>query len=130
MKSATVNMKGSLDEVAAATTEALRAEGFGVLVEIDLAATLRAKLGVERPGYRILGACNPPLADMALQTEPAVGLLLPCNVTLRDLGDGQVEVAFVDPVALLSLVDRPELADAAGQVASAFERVAAALADA
>ncbi|MFN0193151.1 MAG: DUF302 domain-containing protein [Aestuariivirga sp.] len=103
-------------EAVARATEALNTEGFGILTEIDVSATLKKKIGVDYPGYRILGACNPALAYEALKLENKVGTMLPCNIVIRDAGNGQTEVAAIDPVASMQSIDNPALKQAAGQV--------------
>ena len=108
---------------------ALKEEGFGVLTEIDVQATLKAKLGVERRPCKILGAGNPPLAHQAIEAEPEIGLLLPCNVLLREGEEGSVTASFMDPVAVLALVEREGIADLAKEVRDRLERVSEALAD-
>ena len=117
----------AFDEAVARTMEALKKEGFGVLTEIDVKETLKKKIGVDFPSYRILGACNPALAYEALKLENNVGTMLPCNVVVRDAGNGQTEVAAIDPVASMQAIDNPELKRAAEQVRAKLERVIAAL---
>ena len=107
---------------------ALADEGFGVLCDIDVRATLAEKLGVEFPRYRILGACNPALAHEGLQEEPHLGALLPCNVVVYEDDDGTVGVSAVDPGRLLSVVDAPALDPIADEVTERFERVLDAVA--
>ena len=115
----TTNLTGiSFDDALARTVAALKAEGFGVLSDIDVQRAMKDKLGAEMPPYRILGACNPPLAHQALQAEPDIGLLLPCNVVVREVAPGHVVVGVLDPQIMVGLVDRPEVkvvADAAEQ---------------
>ena len=123
-----VTVPGSFDEVVEKTTEALKTEGFGVLTEIDVKATLKKKIDVDRKPYKILGACNPVLANQALTCEPDIGLLLPCNVVVRKEDNGSVTVLFMDPEAVLKLVDREEVAVLARQVREKLQRVESQLA--
>lgn len=106
---------------------ALQTEGFGILSDIDVAATLKKKLNADMPAYRILGACNPALAQRAIAAEPSIGLLLPCNVLVRQLADDKVSVEFMDTDAVLALVAKPDIAALAGEVRQRLERVMAAL---
>jgi uncharacterized protein (DUF302 family) len=107
-------------------TAALKAEGFGVLTEIDVKDTLKKKLEVDFRRYVSLGACNPSLAHQALQTEPDLGLLLPCNVIVHEEGDGSV-ISIVDPLSMLGVVQNPELDRVANEARSRLQRVAAAI---
>lgn len=114
---------GAIDRV----TEALKQQGFGVLTTIDVAQTLKTKLDVDVDPYTILGACNPGLAHRALQAAPEVGLLLPCNVTVRQTSDG-VLVSIVDPEQMLAVAgEHPELSAVAGEAAEKLRKVAAQL---
>jgi uncharacterized protein (DUF302 family) len=123
-----VTISGAFDEALERVTEALKQEGFGVLTEIDVQATLKKKLGIERSAYRILGACNPQLASRAIEAEPDIGLLLPCNVVVRQDPDG-INVGFMDPQAVLGLVNRPELEALGAEVKARLERVRDAIAE-
>lgn len=115
------------DEAVSKVTAALQGEGFGVLTEIDVAGTLKKKLDADMPPFRILGACNPALAHRALAAEPEIGMLLPCNVVVRATEAGGVRVEFMDPQAILPLVDKPGIAELAGEVRAKLERVMNAL---
>jgi uncharacterized protein (DUF302 family) len=123
----TVRLNTDYETALSVVTEALKAEGFGVLTEIDVQATLKKKLDVDFRPYKILGACNPPLAYRALQAAPEVGLLLPCNVTVQYVADGVTEVSLVDPMAMMGVVPHPDLVSVANDAAERLDRVAAAL---
>jgi uncharacterized protein (DUF302 family) len=121
-----VRMAVPYEQAVERVTAALKAEGFGVLTEIDVKATMKKKLDVDFRKYAILGACNPPLAHKALSTELELGLLLPCNVIVYEEGGGSV-VSIVDPISMLGVVDSPELKPVADEARGRLERVATAL---
>jgi uncharacterized protein (DUF302 family) len=111
------------DKAVAKVIDALKEEGFGVLTDIDVAATMKQKLGLEFRPYRILGACNPPLAHKALTAEDKVGVMLPCNVIVQEAGAGKVEVAAIDPRTAMERVGNPALTDLANEVVDKLTRV-------
>lgn len=115
------------DETIERVTEALKTEGFGVLSDIDVSATLKHKLGVEQRPYRILGACNPDFAHKAISAEPDIGVLLPCNFVVREDDDGDVHVLFMNPLAVLDLVENPKVPGLAEYVREKLDRVMAAV---
>jgi uncharacterized protein (DUF302 family) len=115
------------DQAIAAVTAKLKEQGFGVLTEIDVKATLKQKLDVDFRPYRILGACNPKFAYQALQAEDKIGTMLPCNVIVQEIAPGQVEVSAVDPVASMQAIKNPELGLIAGQVKELLRKVVASL---
>lgn len=117
----------SFDQAIERVTAELAKEGFGVLTEIDVAATLKKKLGQDMRPYRILGACNPQFAHRALELEPQIGALLPCNVIVREEATGKTIVEMMDPRAVLQLVERAEIGSIASEVRARLERVLAAL---
>jgi len=118
-KKVDVGFDAAIDKV----TEELKVEGFGVLSDVDVAAKMKEKLDVDMPRYRILGACNPALAHKAITAVPEIGLLLPCNVLVREDEAGNVRVSFMDPESVLSLVDHPSIAPLAEQVRYRLQRV-------
>ena len=118
--------QASLDDVDARTRAALADQGFGVLTEIDVKATMKKKLDVDMDGYRILGACNPGMARQAIEMEPNIGAMLPCNVILRELENG-IQVSAIDPVASMTAIDNDALKDVAGQVREMLTEVVEAI---
>ena len=119
-------ISGKFDDVVERTITALRAGGFGVLTDIDIRATLKQKLGADFRPYRILGACNPPLAHRALQVEDKIGAMLPCNVIVQEKADG-IEVSAVDPLAGMERIGNPALTAIATEVAQKLKQVIAAI---
>jgi uncharacterized protein (DUF302 family) len=120
-------IESGFDETVAKVADALKREGFGILTEIDVAATMKQKLGIEFRPYRILGACNPMLAHRALLAEDKIGVMLPCNVIVQEAGAGKVEVASIDPRAAMERVGNPGLAGLAHEVADKLTRVISAI---
>jgi len=114
---------GSFDEVLGKVIASLKEEGFGILTEIDVKETLKKKLGVDFQKYKILGACNPPFAYKALQAEDKIGTMLPCNVIVQEISEGQTEVAAVDPVASMKAIENPALLEIAKQVQEKLKKV-------
>jgi uncharacterized protein (DUF302 family) len=110
------------------TTAALKTEGFGILTDIDIKTTMKSKLGIDDfPRYRILGACNPPIAHAALAAEPSIGVMLPCNVVVREISAGQIEIAAINPVAAIGAIGNPALIGLAEDVAARLTRAVAAI---
>jgi len=117
----------SFEEAITKVTEALKSQGFGVLTEIDVKATMKQKLDVDFRNYRILGACNPPFAYKALSVEDKIGTMLPCNVIVQELSDGKIEIAAIDPIASMSAVQNPALSDIAFEVQDRLKKVVESL---
>jgi uncharacterized protein (DUF302 family) len=117
----------SFDEAIVKATAALKAEGFGILSDIDVQHAMKEKLGKDMPPYRILGACNPPLAHQALQAVPDIGLLLPCNVIVREVTPGQIVVGFLDPQIMVGLAGKPEVKLVADSAEQRLRRACASL---
>ena len=126
-------LDGNIDDIEATVREELKTEGFGVLTEIDVKAAMKEKLDIDKRPYKILGACNPPLANKAIDSEPDIGLLLPCNVVVRETEEGRVRVAFMDPNAVLSLIPRDDIhalaEDVRGRLMRVRERIGGDLQD-
>ena len=114
-------IKASFEDAVSRTREALKAEGFGVITEIDVQKTLKSKIDVDFRPYLILGACNPAMAYEALQVEDKVGTMLPCNVVVQQLAEGRVEVAAIDPVASMQAIGNPALTEKAAEIAAKLQ---------
>ncbi len=123
----TKSTKGDFDAVVSKVIEKLKDEGFGVLTEIDVANTLKQKLGVEMKHYRILGACNPCFAHKSLSVEDKIGVMLPCNVVVQEKDAGEVDIAAIDPRVAMKAVENPALAEIAEEVAERLSRVVSAI---
>jgi uncharacterized protein (DUF302 family) len=113
----------SFEEAVAKVTEEMKKEGFGILTDIDVQATLKKKLNADFRKYRILGACNPPFAYQALQAEDKIGLMLPCNFIVQELSEGNVEVAAIDPIVSMQAINNPLLGSVAQQVHAKLKKV-------
>ncbi len=120
-------MENSFEDAIDKVIDELKKEGFGVLTDIDVKATLKKKLDVDYQNYRILGACNPPFAYKALQAEDKIGIMLPCNVVVQEIEGGKVEVSAVDPIASMQAIHNPELGDIANQVQAKLKKVISSL---
>ncbi|MGC1203524.1 MAG: DUF302 domain-containing protein [Flavobacteriaceae bacterium] len=116
-------LKGTFEEVIEKVTEALKNEGFGILTEIDVKETLKKKLDIDFKKYRILGACNPPYAHKALQAEDKIGTMLPCNVIVQEIKEGQIEVAAINPMASMMAVDNKQLIKIADEITAKLKNV-------
>lgn len=119
-----IELKSNFQEAIEKVTNALKTEGFGIITDIDIQATMKAKLNIEKKPYRILGACNPGLANKAIDNEPDIGLLLPCNVVVRENSKGSITVAFMDPIPVMAMVEKPEVHALATEVKMKLEKVA------
>jgi len=116
-------IKGTFEEVIEKVTKELKEEGFGILTEIDVTATLKEKLDVNFKKYKILGACNPPYAYQALQAEDKIGVMLPCNVIVQEIEDGNIEVAAVNPMASMQAVENEKLNKVAEEITVKLEKI-------
>ena len=123
MYSFSTRLNGTMEEIELQLIDALKVEGFGILTEINVQTTLKEKLGIVRRPYKILGACNPPLANQAIEADSDIGLLLPCNVVVREEEDGSIRVAFMDPATVLALVDSDTIHKLADEVRTRLLRV-------
>ena len=121
------DLASSFEKAVADVTAELKKEGFGILTEIDVTATLKKKLNVDFPKYTILGACNPPFAYKALQAEPKIGTMMPCNVIVQELPDGTIDVSAVDPLASMQSIQNPELQGIAEEIQLKLKKVIAQL---